>query len=96
VSKNTISGNIKRLGTVGLRTKKVQEDEADNEKQTPVNTHSQLDENLRSCIASEKGLLSQSDFEHVMKVIEAYSKVHLFELRTKSADKRRDIYSIIS
>jgi len=61
-----------------------------------VNTHSQLDENLRSCIASEKGLLSQSDFEHVMKVIEAYSKVHLFEMRQKSTEKRRDIYSVIA
>jgi hypothetical protein len=69
------------LGTVGLRTKKIDEIESDDEAKAPVNTHSHLDENLKSCIASEKGLLSQSDFEHVMKVIEVFSKVLLFELR---------------
>jgi hypothetical protein len=81
MKKNVSTATLKRLGTVGLRKKKTDEVESDEEAFAPVNTHTQLDENLKSCIASEKGLLSQNDFEHVMKVIEVFSKVLLFELR---------------
>ena len=36
---------------------------------------------LRSCIATEKGLLTHEDFEHIQKVIEVYSKALLCEIR---------------
>ena len=40
-------------------------------------------EELRTCIANEKGLLTQDDFEHIQKVIEVYSKALLCDMRKK-------------
>ena len=47
---------------------------------------------LRSCIANEKGLLSQDDFEHIQKVIEVYSKALLCETRQKHLKARIESY----
>jgi hypothetical protein len=40
-----------------------------------------VNQELRSCIANEKGLLNKEDFEHVQKVIEVYSKALLCDVR---------------
>lgn len=51
--------------------------------QVGTGRYEQHPDELRSCIATEKGLLTQADFEHIQKVIEVYSKALLCEVRQK-------------
>ena len=76
LNRNVSTHTLQRLNTKKMKKKEPR----DNTYPLP-NIQRSFDDNLRNCIQTEKGLLRQDDFEHVMKVIEVYSKVLLFEVR---------------
>ena len=42
-----------------------------------------VSENITDKLVAEKGVLSRTDFNHILRVIEAYVKTLLYELRNK-------------